>query len=68
MPPDPTDMAESVERVEEMDSDESFRCKAAEDLLGGKAGEVREECFRGGKAGGGGFFGAIFVMVAGRRM
>lgn len=35
----PTEIADIVEMVEEMDSDDSLRCKAAEDLLGGKAGE-----------------------------
>lgn len=34
----PTEIVDIVEMVEEMDSDDSLRCKAAEDLLGGKAG------------------------------
>lgn len=52
----PTETADIVEIVEDMDAFEPLRCRVSDGLLGGKAGEGWVDCFRGGKTGGGGFF------------
>lgn len=63
----PMEIVDMVETAEEMDALEPLRWGASVGLLGGKAGEGWVECLRGGRAGGGGFFSPVRVIVGGGR-